>query len=61
MLFETQPAQSNQNRSEDTSVQARVVADTGVRSPVAAAQAGAKVDVFAGVEAGGTIDAEVHW
>ena len=49
------------NRSEDTSVQARVVADTGVSSPVAAAQAGAKVDVFAGVEAGGTIDAEVHW
>jgi hypothetical protein len=49
------------NRSEDTSVRARVVSESEMGYPNAAVQSGAKVDVFAGVEAGGTIDAEVHW
>ncbi len=49
------------NRADDISVNGRVVKDTGKDIPLAAAQIGAKVDVFAGVEAGGSIDAEVYW
>lgn len=49
------------NQASENLPKARVLKDGDALIPQAAAQTGVKVDVFAGVEAGGSIDAEVHW